>query len=234
MDMRKDVQTIIAELKQGNPLCLIRMGDGELKAIRQSKNVISRGKQKVYTSLSEELKSALQTQMPGYWIGLPCPKHNSEFYKQILRYVSNTETRFTFSDIWANDNWGYVQQHLPEAVKDKRVIIVCGEDQDWSQISEISPERIIRLPSEDAWSSRHIVSDIPEELPHNTVALLSCGPTGRVLASRWYHKRPDSSFLDIGSCFDPRTRGITHNYQKINSNGRNNVPYCNLCNRKGK
>lgn len=232
--MQNDLKLILQEIRQENPICLIRIGDGEIKAIQRSINTTSRGKQDVSESLSKELSRIVSSDISGYWIGLPCPEHNSEFHKQAWDIVCQDGPHFTFSDIWANDNWETVCSELPRSLKNRNVWIVCGDDQNWSRISTVSPERIINLPSANSWSHIDTLPDVISELPWNTVVLLSCGPTGRILASRWYHERTDSTFLDIGSCFDPWTRGIRHNYQKISSHEKNKVPYCSICNTKGK
>ena len=69
-----------------------------------------------------------------------------------------------------------------------------------------------------------------EKIESGAVVFISCGPLARVLVKEWFQKRPDVTFIDIGSTFDPFTRNVRHRCHTGWENGFNDVPRCVQCN----
>ena len=62
------------------------------------------------------------------------------------------------------------------------------------------------------------------------VVLVSLGPTARVLCYDLFRVNNKTTFIDIGSVFDPYTRNVKHNCHKGWENGFNITKKCEICN----
>lgn len=231
--MNGDFSHLMGELKADRPFCFVRINDGEATAIKNGKGIISRGQQKVDASLAEELKKVAEHRQEEYWIGLPCPECQTKHFETASQLVEYSYPYQTLAVVFNNNNWQRAVQHLEEGLKGSCVWVVAGEDQHWGN-TDINVENFLPVPEKDAWSCFKEVLPKYEELPPRCKVMLSCGPMSRVLAKHWYEKRPDCTFIDIGSCFDPWTKGVRHRYQQLDKYGYNSTPYCKFCNTRGK
>ncbi len=230
--MKEDFATILSRIETGRPICFVRLNDGEAKALENPNCTISRKAQSVDEELSGELANVALFRADDYWIGVPCPTCKPDCNETVMKYVATQYSYLTYAVLLINSNWNRTVLNLFNAVGDRPVWIVSGQDQDWSGM-KLNIRRNIQVPSRNAWQNRHEIISEYNKIPSGAVVLLSCGPLSRVLAYYWFSKRRDCTFLDIGSCFDPWTRNIKYRYQKI-VDGGNESPYCETCNVKGK
>ncbi len=109
-----------------------------------------------------------------------------------------------------NRNLETFSKGLQEALKGKQVVWVSGNDQDLSGLNFNVIEHIT-FNRKNTWNRYEMVLKqcIDIVRPHR-VFLFSCGPTSRVLVKNLFQMRPDASFLEIGSTYEPTTRGISH------------------------
>lgn len=206
----REIDTLIGHLKDGVPWALARFNDGEHRCIFSEKGgKVSRGKQEIIEDLKVELMQALAHRQKNYWIGLPCGKCFPGYRKkQLVAYPDLKDyTWITHAVVLSNRNRRYFVESFPRLVKGKKVMWIGGSDQDIKKLPfEVSSS--IQVPPTNAFrfgfAEVMLRTAEPEE---GTIVLTSCGPLGRVIAHRWFHRRPDLTIIDVGSTWDPETIG---------------------------
>lgn len=207
------IKDILQNLKHGVPQALARFNDGEMKAIMGTKKVIARGDQQVTTSLRVKLLDAILHRQENYWVGIPCRVCFKRQHLKAKELVGNYEY-LTSAVVTANRNWKHFTSTFPRFVK--KVEYVGGEDHDTRNLEKVLGIRVchsIKTPMKNAWAGfeKHPeFANLCNHLRGEEVVILSCGPLSRVLACEWFKRRPDCTFLDVGSCFDPWTRNVWH------------------------
>ena len=88
----------------------------------------------------------------------------------------------------------------------------------------------VKTASKDSWSHFKEIESYINQINDGDLVLLSIGPTARILAQRWFKKRPLATFLDIGSNLDPFTRNVWHKCHLGWENGFNIQNKCVGCN----
>lgn len=223
------IKEIIDNIKNGVPQALARFNDGEMTGIIKVGSVVARGDQKVNKDLSNKLKEALSHEQERYWIGIPCEYCFPKLYKKSLEYINKDYKYLTKAVVTTNRNWKYFIENFKEAMdgNGSRLIWVSGRDQDLNGLRKktgISIYSNVELPVKNAWKEYKYIKDIYKDFKKGDTVILSCGPMSRVLAKEWFEKRPDCTFLDVGSAFDPFTRNVWHRCHK------GNLPKCKGCN----
>jgi hypothetical protein len=211
------INDIFNFLKTDTPQALSRFNDGEATAITEVGSVIARGDQKVSSSLQEALANALKHEQERYWKGIPCKVCIPHQYIKIESMINPEYKWLTCAVVTTNRNWKRMVTEFPKLLVSKRVIWVGGEDQDMKELGKrtnIHPSDVIRVPCKNAWDVYDSALDEYPSFDAGDVVILSCGPLSRVLACEWYKLRPDVTFLDVGSCFDPYTRNVWHSCHK--------------------
>lgn len=233
-----NIQPFLEMLEAKTPFCLVRYNDGEMMGVEKHGVTVARGDQFVNPTLNASLRESLKYRAENYWIGLPCPECWPKHHALAKTYVEDDYEHQTLAVVLTNDNWLIASEAIPKAVQNRCVVLVTGSDQDWTSISEANwgePYRHYMVPTKNAWESRKEIEDEYARIPENAVVMMACGPMSRILSQRWYAKRPDLTVLDVGSTFDPMTRGVQHRCHKWTDDGTQNMSrWCSVCNTKGK
>jgi hypothetical protein len=218
------INMIVKNLLSGTPQALVRFNDGEIIAMVDPNAYIARGAQKSSESLQRGLKEAIKYKAKNYFIGLPCSLCYPEYRYEAERYVDKDYPYKTHATVLTNSNFHYFRKILMLYQGD--MVYVSGEDHNVEKLREAgyNISNHITVPSEDAWSSRNEVYKRHKDFDKGDVVLVCAGPLSRWLVYKWYKKRPDVTFLDIGSLLDPYTRGVFHRCHN------NTLPYCMECN----
>ena len=90
---------------------------------------------------------------------------------------------------------------------------MSGNDQNLDNLEKETGLRVaqkVSLPKRNAWGDYPRIKDYYTIFNKDSIVVLSCGPMAEVLAKEWFQRRPDVTFLDMGSTFDPFTRGVRH------------------------
>ena len=123
---------------------------------------------------------------------------------------------------------------LPPALKGKRLVWIGGSDQNVDNLEElgIKVDQKGLIPNKNSWKFyEHVRDTFPKSFQTGDVVALSLGPTARVLVKEWFEERPDVTFIDVGSNFDPYTRNVSHNCHKgWEETGFNLTQRCEECN----
>jgi hypothetical protein len=192
--------------------------DGEAQAIVQPGCIVARGDQYVSQDLSDALREAIQYEQENYWVGLPCDVCATEkWYHKIKHLVRPDYEYLTKAVVTTNRNWKLFTKEFPKAVKNKKVYWVGSKNHNLDNLNkelEINIKFLIRTPEKNAWSEFETIKTRDEDFNSGDIFVLSCGPLSRVLSRLWFEHRPDCTFLDVGSAFDPWTRNVWHNCHK--------------------
>tara|TARA_R100000008_G_C3584275_1_gene170902 strand:+ start:1634 stop:2329 length:696 start_codon:yes stop_codon:yes gene_type:complete len=210
-----------------------RFNDGEMMGIAQVGSVVARGDQYVNEDLSESLKKSLCHKQKNYYIGIPC----SLCYPQFNTYAKKLVGEYDFltsAVVLTNKNWKHFVDHFPNAVKDRRILWVGGDDQNVDNLKQFGLEVAKKglVPRKNSWKYyKHVLETFPKTFEPNDVVCVSLGPTARVLVQEWFNRMPDVTFIDIGSNYDPFTRNVWHNCHKgWEETGFNLTGRCGECN----
>lgn len=212
------------------PWALARFNDGEIKAMAVA-NVgekTARDDQEIDHMLVDRLNWAIRQRQENLWVGLPCsvcwPRERTIAEASIGKeYLYRT-----LAVVQTNRNWQEWIYRFAEVIKGREVTWVSGEDQNLLALNKktgIVIKDQWRLPITDVWQKEY--SELRErsgEFSQDEVVVLSCGPMATVLAVEWFQKRPDCTFVDMGSTFDPFTRDVWHRCHT------QNLPRCLGCN----
>ena len=224
----------LSKMQANEPFCLVRFNDGEMMGVEKVGAKVARGDQIVNQSLSDALIEGLSYKAEGYWIGTPCPVCWEVHAKLADSYVGEYENK-TCAVVLTNENWQRCRELL-DAINGRPVVIISGTDQNWKDLLAehgVNDYEQYTVPLQDAWAYKDSVMGLINDFPAGAVVFISCGPLSRVLAHKWWVVRQDCTLLDVGSTYDPFTRGVKHNCHKW-SNGRNRTKWCRHCNKKGK
>lgn len=233
--MTGDGNTFVKMMATKTPFCFARFNDGEMNAIDRTDISVARGDQYVDQSLSDALREALTYEAFQYWVGMPCPECMPKLSQLANNYVRDNYPYRTLAVLLSNDNWPSLIQTLVLKTGQRPVWVISGDDQDWNipaKECNLDIRHHIKLPRQNAWQHRGEVMNEWKHLPEQAVVFMSCGPLSRVLARHWWQERNDCTIIDTGSALDPFTRNVWQRCHK-GENGKNQAPYCSICNTKG-
>lgn len=206
------IYKILSNLREGIPQALSRYNDGEVQGIVQPGCTVARGDQKVSQDLSDALREAIQYQQENYWVGIPCDQCNTaKWYRHAIKLVDPNYKYLTKAVVTTNRNWKLFKDTIPEIIRDStaRVHWVSGVDQNIRKLG-FRVDTHIQLPVKNAWSKYEEIKNWGKDFQRGAIVFFSCGPLARVLARQWFQQNPEATFLDVGSAFDPFTRGVLH------------------------
>ncbi len=207
---------LMDKLKNEEPFALARFNDGEMTGIEQVGSVVARGDQRVNEELHNKLKEALSHRQEDYWIGKPCSlcfPTNRDTYEDIVPSSYSYQTHATV--LINNGRWWKTFDKVCEYTSSRSIVWIGGASQDLSDFRDKGLDiEQIRVPEQNSWRDYEKLSTL--EFNTGEVVMLSCGPLSRVLARDYYKNNTGITVLDLGSVFDPLTRGVwfrchTHN-----------------------
>ena len=199
---------ILDHLSEKRPFALSRFNDGEMMGVEDSGVAVARGDQYVSETLHEALVKLLGSDIPMHYIGLPCATCFPELQALAKRVAPPGHPRLTHATVLTNRNLARWKAEAQRLLSDRPVAWIAGEDQDESGLPFTVAARI-EVPSRNAWSSCGRIVQECLGVPYGSVCFLSCGPTATVLAGLLFMVRPDSTWIDVGSVWDPETRGVS-------------------------
>ena len=106
---------------------------------------------------------------------------------------------------------------FPEAVKDRDLIWISGDDSDVRSLRDNLEMKIhlhIKAMSKYSWDEYDRLKDVEKVFRDGDVICINAGPVERVLIKEWFEKRPQVTFIGIGSAYDPFVRGVWYNHHK--------------------
>lgn len=220
------IYKILNKIERAEPISLARFNDGEMKAIIKPSGVytVARGDQHVNNDLRQHLIDALVYEQENYYKGIPCSLCFPNLYREAKGFVRNYYPYLTKAVVNTNRNLTLVYQKIGKLLKDRRVIWIGGSEHDTGKLEQLGVfvYTHIRIPMKDAWDKYNELKNMTFE--KDDVVLLSCGPLASVLACEFFQTNPQTTFLDVGSAFEPYTRNIWHRCHT------KELPKCSECN----
>lgn len=221
-----DHQVFVEMLKQDTPFAFARFNDGEMGAITKRMSTISRGDQLVTDELSDSLRNALQYEQLNYWKGLPCSLCYPQLASSATQFVGDSRY-ICQATLLTNRHFKTWLTLLPATLKRKTLVYVHGKSHNIENVAHQFDLRFnsnLCVPDNNAWGAINKLKEFHQSLHTGAMVLLCCGPISRVLIPHWFKQRPDCTFLDMGSWFDPWARNVRYRYHL------DKVPPCAECN----
>lgn len=213
VDDEYTIKIFLQHLHDNSPFAYARFNDGEMIGISSVGSVVSRGAQPVGQELSASLLESLCYEQKEYWKGIPCRQCFPDHRLLAEQLTGLSYTYLTSATLLNNRNYTWFRQEFPTAVAHRHITWIGGNDQQIQKLP-FPVDEYIELPVTNAWSYYPKIREHWKKLPEKHLVMLSCGPLGRILARQWFEQRPDCTFIDVGSLFDPETRGVQHRYHQ--------------------
>lgn len=211
---KQEYDHLLGLLREKVPFAFARFNDGEMKAIGNTKSRIARGDQEVTTELRTKLQATLESVQPNYWIGKPCRRCFPNQRKVFDQIIPKGRQNLTHAVIFCNNgHWNFFIKDFPEAVAGRYLTWIASANQNMSALEqqlELDVSHVVKVPSVDGFSRYDSVCHLWTQFQPGQVVVMTCGPMSRVLAASWFKHRPDCTFFDAGSLFDPFTRNVWH------------------------
>jgi hypothetical protein len=242
-----DFNVLLKFMEDHTPFAFTRFNDGEAAAIFGQNGIpISRGKEIVTQSMKEALTDALHCQLPNYWKGVPCPECFPVWNDAVNRIVRKHD-HITDATLFVNRNIERSISEIPGYLSYS--IVVSGCNQNWDNLSLYFPAIVggsiysIGTPESGAFKMldslfEEIESAIKQQSTSPRV-FFSCGPASRILIPALYERYKNMQFIDVGSLFDPWTKGtvlrchhglVTNAFHKPLECKSGPLPPCSWCN----
>ena len=225
-----DVHILYDHLEEETPFAFARFNDGELAGIIKPGTVVARGDQLVDETLQQSLIRSIGYTQPYYYVGIPCPKCFPHFH-MVAAGIVHPDSPILPAVALTNMNLGKTQREFTRIMKERRWSWLGGEDQDitklpWYNISNSRYNVHLeeKYPKQNCWAVAKEIEEKIDLFEEGEVVFLSLGPTSRPLTALFFSKRPDVTFIDIGSTFDNYTRDVWLKCHKFT------VPHCHVCN----
>lgn len=221
-----DVGILYELLMNETPFCFVKVNDGEMTVIEDENGLASRGAQQSSPELSRKMKEVLLHRQQNYFVGIPCSRCWSRARQLAEKLLNGRKENIMLANAMINTNVTNTMNLLREILPGKKITIVHSSDSDPSalKVLNIHFRNCISVPTRNGWDNYNKIKDLYQNLEKGEYVLFCCGPLGRVLAKEWFEKRPDVTCLELGSFFDPLTRGYMYLYQN------NTLWLCPECN----
>jgi len=204
----KDIDHFLCMMQAGSPFAYAHFNDGEVEAASSAEGVTDRGWQKRSTALMERMQGAMKSTTPRVYKGIPC---QNEFegkprlwMDNLLQDIDDRCTR-AGATVFINRNYDKSKKQINEIISrwDRRVHVVVSENActdclPWKTAS------VVHVPGTNAFDKiDSIASDIlKKDIRAGDFVFLMAGPVGRILAVELFAKRPNATFIDMGSFWD--------------------------------
>ena len=204
------LEFFLNKLENNEPFGIIRPGDGEYAIIKD--RAISTSDNWNYHPggiLSQDLKEALQTTIPNFYIGISCPDCSQQIYNDMIELIKCLPEHITYANIFCNRNWiAFITYMKP------REFVYVGPGKVESADFKITKR--FNVPELLVHNWDIIRDDFLNDLDlfigsySNTIICFSAGPISKILVPRYMKMFPSNTYLDVGSAFDLFLKGRTN------------------------
>ena len=209
-----DVSILLARLHLGIPFAFVHFNDGELGAAMKTTGRASNGKQHYSPELRTAVRKAMNTTSPNLYMGLPCPNEFRLHHANALWLAKNTEeARRTSATLFANGNYKTVLPLLPRLICDRQTfqgsrlhmfVSTTANMTSFTAETGLHPHTVVRTPPTDSVRAFSPMLLKAQLFDPGDVVLIETGVLGRLLVVEWVKMRPQTTFLELGSFFDPQ------------------------------
>lgn len=202
-------------LVQKIPFALIRPSDGEYSVIKgQTLTNCDKWTFQAGGTLQTDLLQAVQTDVSGLYVGIPCNTCNKSWNctQQIYDdYRSLVKTQnITYANLFMNANWPAFITMLKE---DTRPLYVVTSGSVGTTELSIKGRHIIDSLLVNKWDEEGVketarILDFVKT-KNNSLICFSAGPLSKVWIPKCWTLNPTNTYLDVGAALDPFTKGPT-------------------------
>ena len=211
-----DVTILLARLALGIPFSYVHFNEGEVHAALHATGAVPNRAQRFSPALREAMRAAMNAAHPNLYAGVPCRAEFPREHLSALQLVSTESARRTAATLFINGNFPllmtakgglFVDLLRRRAQGEHSLHLVASEAADivrFSAATRLVPKTVVRTPKRDSFARRDNVSR--EALPQfddGDIVIVCTGALGRILVTEWTRLRPQTTFLELGSFFDP-------------------------------
>lgn len=236
------LEALLAAVERGQHFALTRYADGE-RAILEGREINAGPTNRYWAfrpslgsgtpALTEDLDRAFAHDDPRYYVGISCPccaPDDHRYYVERLN-PGRRQTRTTYSNIFANGNWGHLNARLPGVLarSGRTVILVSHWDKEYDRArAALSNNEVVVAPAGRAEYDRPIsdeagratlIGGSPRWYCENrqtaiaryrilargyqdAIVLVQLGPVAKVLVHQMFMANPRNTYLDVGHGLD--------------------------------
>jgi hypothetical protein len=215
MTMTDLYQDFCNKIKENEPYCFSRWGDGEWNCILGVKGENCDG-HTYFASLGEGLARVLRRRQR-YFLGLQdfAMKRNG---KRIAEWIQHNTagTRWINADVFHEASKDDRLESLFRALRQRRTILVGPEH--LTRLEQFSPDVFVQIDRKNCWLNYHntismLTAEYAEIQHLNPVVLLCAGMPAKILVDDMSDIQ-GITCIDIGSAFDPYAGVCSRRYHK--------------------
>lgn len=216
---KKHLSFFLKKINEGDPLSVIRLGDGEYMILRgQHLETQDRWAYRGGT-LTGDLHDSIKNMvaLENSFIGIACrdcldARNLKQWYVDTFGIKNN---QLTYANIFCNANWREFTDYFinskkefyyigPGRNKTDKLNIKDSYITDEKQVDRWDAEKDTFLKDIDRWCDEKISSG------GTKLFIFSVGPVAKILVSRLAQNHPTHQFIDCGSAFDIFLKGWTN------------------------
>jgi hypothetical protein len=195
------------------PFALIRPSDGEYSVIKgQTLTNCDKWTFQAGGQLQTDLLQAVQTDVSGLYVGIPCntcnkPWNCTQTIYDDYRALVKTQN-ITYANLFMNANWPTFVQMLKEDVRALYVVTSGSTGTTELQIKGrhiIDPLLVNKWDTEGLKETEKILDFVKSK--NNALICFSAGPLSKVWIPKCWSLNPTNTYLDVGAALDPFTKG---------------------------
>ena len=228
---RCDLQLIFKRLITRVPFSYAHYNDGEFLAMKEVDGHTDRGMQRMSPELKGVIARAFHREAPGLVFGIPCAQefsHDNEFANEELR---NSTVERTIATVFINSNYRDARSVLLRYIQrnpDRGVHMVVADSANMTRFESgtgMRPAFVTTVSGRDAFPKGYHdnINNTRHHMPGDIV-IICAGPLGRILATEWFLRRPETTYLELGSFFDVDLFGGSLGADYYDRGG--SVPHC--------
>ena len=211
-----DVTILLARLALGIPFSYVHFNEGEVRAALHAAGAVPNGAQRFSPALREAMRAAMNASHPNLYAGVPCRAEFPREHLSALQLVSTESARRTAATVFINGNFPllmtakgglFVDLLRRRAQGGHSLHLVASEAADvarFSAATRLVPKTVVRTPKRDSFARRDNVSrEALSQFGDGDIVIVCTGALGRILVTEWTRLRPQTTFLELGSFFDP-------------------------------
>ena len=234
-----DVTILLARLALGIPFSYVHFNEGEVRAALHAAGAVPNGAQRFSPALREAMRAAMNASHPNLYAGVPCRAEFPREHLSALQLVSTESARRTAATVFINGNFPllmtakgglFVDLLRRRAQGGHSLHLVASEAADvarFSAATRLVPKTVVRTPKRDSFARRDNVSrEALSQFGDGDIVIVCTGALGRILVTEWTRLRPQTTFLELGSFFDPEFGFRALAYHRQVRGGRPWAPGC--------
>ena len=232
-----DVSILLSRLALGLPFAYVHFSDGEVTASNWTACIPTtpglckwhfkgtpNGNQRYSDKLTIAVRSSMATSHPRLYAGIPCPAVHPALAHAARHLVPNRFGHRTSSVLFHDGNYAAMCHLLPELLRraqtfGKGIHLVVNhgaESTRFISALRLSPLRsVVGVSSTHSFSAYGRLWNATKDYVAGDIVILCCGMLGRLLATAWIQQRPDTTFMELGSHFNPALFSSPSRFNKM-------------------